>query len=160
MERYAQELIKENETAVEPPMPVVFEVELLKKDGTLFFAELNGGFLRDTNGKPCGILGVLRDISERRRFEEQLQEVNTELEGYAHTVSHDLRGPLSTVVSSCFTLQDLLGQFKEMDGRLPEYLRGGGHCLPPGLQSERPDRESARVGRICAETKEGRGKRL
>ena len=37
---------------------------------------------------------VVRDITERKRAEEALHRVNVELEGYAHTVSHDLRGSI------------------------------------------------------------------
>jgi PAS domain S-box-containing protein len=49
------------------------EVELTRKDGTTAWTELKISFLRDRGGVPRGILGVARDISERRRAEETLR---------------------------------------------------------------------------------------
>jgi signal transduction histidine kinase len=44
----------------------------------------------------------VRDIEELKRAQEDLRRVNEELDGYAHTVSHDLRTPLSAMNLSNF----------------------------------------------------------
>jgi PAS domain S-box-containing protein len=44
-------------------------------------------------------LAVCRDITERDRAEKDLQEANRELDAFAHSVSHDLRGILAPVVT-------------------------------------------------------------
>jgi len=51
-------------------------------------------------------LAVCRDITERKAAEENLREANRELDAFAHTISHDLRGILSPVV----TYMDYLGE--------------------------------------------------
>ena len=56
-----------------------------------------------------GIVLNSRDISERKRVEEKLKRTNVELEGYAHTVSHDLKGPLTAIMLGVDMLVDLLG---------------------------------------------------
>ena len=44
-------------------------------------------------------LAVCRDITERNKAERDLQEANRELDAFVHSVSHDLRGILSPVVT-------------------------------------------------------------
>lgn len=54
--------------------PLTLQVELLRKDGITFWAEITTKFIRDKDGNPVGIGGVARDITERKQTEEALQE--------------------------------------------------------------------------------------
>jgi PAS domain S-box-containing protein/putative nucleotidyltransferase with HDIG domain len=56
------------------------ELEFRCKDGSTVWADTTVSFLRDSAGRPVEILGVLRDISERRRVEERLRESLRRLE--------------------------------------------------------------------------------
>ncbi len=44
-------------------------------------------------------LAVCRDITERKKAETDLREANRELDAFAHSISHDLRGILAPVVT-------------------------------------------------------------
>ena len=63
---------------------------------------------RNVQGEIVGVIGFSVDITERQRYEEELKQVNAELEGYAHTVSHDLKGPLASVGMSLAMLRALV----------------------------------------------------
>src|ERR1035437_4301504 len=49
------------------------EVESIRKDGTKVIYETSVSLIRDSEGKPIGFRGVFRDITERKRAEEELQ---------------------------------------------------------------------------------------
>ena len=50
------------------------EVEINCKDGSTIWAEAKMSFLRNKDGKPIGIIGVTRDITERKEAEEAAPE--------------------------------------------------------------------------------------
>ncbi|MCK9274602.1 MAG: PAS domain S-box protein [Syntrophales bacterium] len=54
--------------------PVTIEMALKRKDGSRMFTEVNVSFNRDEKGGPFAIVGITRDISERKRFERKLRE--------------------------------------------------------------------------------------
>jgi len=56
------------------------ELEFKCKDGSTVWADTTVSFLRDSSGRQVEIVGVLRDISERRRVEEKLRESLGKLE--------------------------------------------------------------------------------
>lgn len=52
----------------------IFEYTLLRLDGTTFPAELFVSTIRDENGIPKSFIGITRDISDRKKAEQQLIE--------------------------------------------------------------------------------------
>jgi PAS domain S-box-containing protein len=84
------------------------EVNLLRKDGSAFIGEISGAVLHDRDGNPTGLITMVRDVTERKESELELQVLNKELEGYAHVVSHDLKGPLSSMMAAGMALRGLV----------------------------------------------------
>ncbi|MGN7439121.1 MAG: sensor histidine kinase [Alcanivorax sp.] len=71
-------------------------VEARRKNGEVFPIEL-GVSEMEISGEQM-FVGTLRDISERKKAEEDLLQANTELEEFAYRTSHDLRSPLLSSV--------------------------------------------------------------
>ncbi len=52
----------------------LMEYEYVRKDGSTMWGELKATFLRDSDGNLTGLLGVIRDITERKKAEDKLKE--------------------------------------------------------------------------------------
>ncbi|GAG39351.1 unnamed protein product, partial [marine sediment metagenome] len=59
------------------------ELEMCCKDGSTIWTEMEATFLRDPDGQAVGILGVARDITERKRAEVELKESEKRFEDIA-----------------------------------------------------------------------------
>jgi PAS domain S-box-containing protein len=82
-----------------------YELEFRRKDGSIVWAEVRASMLRGPDGRPSGVVGVTRDITERkqaekalRRYAAELQARNEELDSFAYSVAHDLQNPLSLII--------------------------------------------------------------
>jgi PAS domain S-box-containing protein/putative nucleotidyltransferase with HDIG domain len=55
------------------PISRTLQLEMRRKDGTTVWTEVKFSSIKDDNQRPVGILGVTRDITYRKRAEEELQ---------------------------------------------------------------------------------------
>jgi PAS domain S-box-containing protein len=73
----------------DPNRIILLELEATCKDGSTTWGETIFSFLRDSQGSPVGILGITRDISDRRKAEEALKLSEEKFRGLFET-SRDL----------------------------------------------------------------------
>ncbi len=66
--------------------PVMQEYRGVRVDGSLFFFEVHGSVLRDEQGAPQQMMFVLRDVTQRRRAENDRQQRIRELEAINATM--------------------------------------------------------------------------
>jgi len=70
--RFVEAMANEAAGIVQPGDIGTYEAEYRRKDGSTYWTETKASFIRDAEGGARGILGVTRDISERRLSEEKL----------------------------------------------------------------------------------------
>ncbi|MDP2790576.1 MAG: PAS domain S-box protein, partial [Rectinemataceae bacterium] len=89
----------------------------------------------DSNGKLVGVLGIARDITERKRAEDLISKLNQnlekrveertsellaangDLEAFAYSVSHDLRTPLRSINGFAHIIREKYGALLDDEGR-------------------------------------------
>ncbi|MBD3252624.1 PAS domain S-box protein, partial [Candidatus Pacearchaeota archaeon] len=72
--KMAKEMVKDKFKKSDLDGSVTLEVEYYKKDGSTIWLENKLKWIYDLDGKKTGILGVSRDISDRRESERKLRE--------------------------------------------------------------------------------------
>jgi len=76
------------------------EIEAKKKNGETFPALLSLSTVRDDKGDPIAMMGLSRDITERRKMEEQLILTDrlASIGELASGIAHELNNPLTGVI--------------------------------------------------------------
>ncbi|HEX4590644.1 MAG TPA: PAS domain S-box protein [Gemmataceae bacterium] len=81
----------------------------VRKDGSRLWASGVVTPLRDENGDLQGFAKILRDITERKRSEDQLEEANQRKDEFLAMLAHELRNPLAPI-------QNVVPIFKQEGG--------------------------------------------
>jgi len=76
-----EELGVENKEQKKLARSRTLELELIRKDGSIVPVEVNYSFLRDAEIRPVEILAIARDISERKRAQEEVKHSTERLIG-------------------------------------------------------------------------------
>jgi diguanylate cyclase (GGDEF)-like protein/PAS domain S-box-containing protein len=94
----AEQLALEREGNADPNRSTKLELEMYCKDGSTIWTEMNMTFLRDADGRPTGILGVTRDITERKQAEAALRTKDCAVASSINAIAlADLEGTLTYV---------------------------------------------------------------
>lgn len=92
----------------------VYEQLMQRKDGSTYTAEIKIALVRNLDGSPRYAQAVVRDVSARRRYEQEHLELLKQnarmdvLRRFISDASHDLRTPLSIINTSLYLLRHRL----------------------------------------------------
>ena len=101
-----------------------FEVEQRCKDGSTVWTEVTPSVMYNKSGEFICIMGVTRDISERKKAEEalkrseaNLRELNATKDKFFTIIAHDLRNPFNSIIgfSDVMERQIKQGKFDEVE---------------------------------------------
>lgn len=96
------------------------ELEMVTKNGRVFPAYERADAIKDHEGKIIGLVGIITDITERKRDEAELLRSNAELEMFGYAISHDLRQPLRMISSYMHLLENAISS--KLDSEQREYF--------------------------------------
>jgi len=75
----SEELEKESAPGVDKDRSRVIELEQYVKGGGRVWTEVSTSFLRDKDGSPTGIIGIIRDVTERKQAEKEKAKLESQL---------------------------------------------------------------------------------
>ncbi|USZ71821.1 PAS domain-containing sensor histidine kinase [Natronosalvus halobius] len=102
------------EKALETGEPKHEEIRIIR-NGNVRWIEAPGYPVQDDDGS-TRVVGVARDITERKTYDRKLQESNERLEQFAYAVSHDLQEPLRMVSSYLQLIENRYADELDEDG--------------------------------------------
>jgi PAS domain S-box-containing protein len=106
---------------------IITDYDVIKKDGSHGIFELSAALLRDNLSNPIGFRGIVRDITERKRREEELRSSKEAAESasrakseFLANMSHELRTPLNHIIG--FTELVVDKKIGSLNATQDEYL--------------------------------------
>jgi len=125
------------------------ELEVARNDGSTLWAEAKVSFVCGEDGEPVGLVGVVRDVTERRRADEELKQYAVTLEAanramhesylaaqsatkakteFLANMSHEIRTPMTAILGFADVLAERLERPEDTEA-IETIKRNGRYLL-------------------------------
>ncbi len=132
-ESYRWQLRMDGKAGVDPDRSWRIEFQLRHKDGHPVWVEAESMFTRDKQGRPVGIIGFTRDVTERRRYEARLRALSSSLVEMQESERRHIARELHDQIG-----QSLTG-IRMLLGMLPDRLPGTANRTVAEIHAEIDD---------------------
>ncbi len=106
-----------------------YETERITKDGRTVLVDVTQTLLRDREGKVIGCSAILRDITARKKAEQQIRQLNRELEARVAQRTRELEAAYEELRAKHEELQRANEELKELDRLKSEFVSMVSHEL-------------------------------
>ncbi|MBA3833563.1 MAG: response regulator [Chthoniobacterales bacterium] len=107
-----------------------YELTARARDGKETVVSYNASTFHDRDRKLQGVFAAARDVTERKRYEESLQQANRAKSAFLANMSHELRTPLNAIMGYSEMLQEEAIERKlDVFGADLEKINGAGRHL-------------------------------
>ncbi|WP_437214870.1 aerobic respiration two-component sensor histidine kinase ArcB [Pectobacterium sp. LFLA-215] len=114
----AEKVMETDEKVFRHNVSLTYEQWLVYPDGRKACFELRKVPFYDRMGKRHGLMGFGRDITERKRYQDALENASRDKTTFISTISHELRTPLNGIVGLSRILLDT-----QLDPEQQKYLK-------------------------------------
>jgi PAS domain S-box-containing protein len=96
---------------------------LMRRDGSVFWADGLAMPLRDADGQVVGFVKVVRDATSSRRRSEELEAANRRLQDFVNAAAHELATPMTPIRMQVDLLREARGPQERTDRQLAILAR-------------------------------------
>jgi PAS domain S-box-containing protein len=116
--------------------PHTREYKLLRHDRSFFWGELTSSPLKDKKNNPYGLLLVCKDITKRKKIEEDLIRARDKAEesdklktAFLHNISHEIRTPMNAIAGFSALLTEPGLDIKKQNSYVEVITNSSNHLL-------------------------------
>ncbi|MCB0169391.1 MAG: response regulator [Anaerolineae bacterium] len=111
-----------------------FENRIVHKNGNVRYVSSRGDIIRDKNGLPIKLIGIAQDITERKQYEQELEQAKRQAEAatrakseFLANMSHEIRTPMNGIIGMTSLLLDT--RLSDEQEEFVETIRTSGDTL-------------------------------